>query len=156
MEPLPEEELQAAAEEFVAWALEALQGQLPSQRELAKRLGWPASTLSSYLRGNLTLARWAQICRALGRDPIDELVRGREELRRAEEERRQAEDERRRAEDSDRETSYRRMLERAEADTMVAFWKRLPADDQARVLDELNRFAGPSAESRLEDGGEAR
>lgn len=120
IEQLHEEILDAAASEFKQCALKALEGQIPNQRELADRLGWPETTLSSALQGKLTFRSWPKICHALGRDPIDELVRGRSELSRAE--------------DRDRELAYRRMLERAEADTMISFWRRLPPEEKQRVV----------------------
>jgi hypothetical protein len=123
IDTLPEEILEAAAAEFMKCALAAINGQVPNQRELADRLGWPETTLSSALQGRFTFRTWPKICRALGRDPIDELVRGRDELRKAE--------------DQDRAEAYRRMLERAEADTMVALWRKLPPAEQSRVLEFL-------------------
>lgn len=124
VDPLPEEILEAAASEFQTCAVKALEGQIPNQRELADRLGWPETTLSSALKGHFTFNTWPKICRALDRDPIDELVRGRSELSKAE--------------DQNRETAYRRMLERAEADTMVSFWRKLSPEEKSRVLVLLN------------------
>lgn len=120
IDPLPEEVLEAAAADFTRCALAALEGQIQNQRELADRLGWPETTLSSALKGHFTFNTWPKICRALGWDPIDALARGRSELRKTE--------------DQNRADAYRRMLERAQADTMVAFWKRLPPAEQSRVL----------------------
>ena len=129
IDPLPQKVLEDAATEFMSCALAALEGQIPNQRELADRLGWPETTLSTSLQGRFTFNTWPKICRALGRDPIDELTRGRAELRKAE--------------DDQRADAYRRMLERAEADTMVAFWKRLPGTEQERVLQLLNGTPPP-------------
>jgi hypothetical protein len=130
--PLPEEVLEAAATEFQRCAVAALKGQVQNQRELADRLGWPETTLSSALKGRFTFRTWPMICRALGRDPIDELARGRAELRKAE--------------DRDREDAYRRMLERAEADTMLALCKRLSPAERSRVLDLLSGLESSSAQ----------
>jgi hypothetical protein len=120
VDPLPQEILEAAASEFMTCAMKALEGQIANQRELADRLGWPETTLSSALKGHFTFNTWPKICRALGKDPIDELVRGRSELSKEE--------------DQSREEAYRRMLERAEADTMFSFWRKLPAEERSRLL----------------------
>ena len=124
VDPLPEDVLEAAAAEFMRCAVKALEGQIPNQRELADRLGWPETTLSSALKGRFTFTSWPKICRALGKDPIDELVRGRSELSKAE--------------DRSREKAYRRMLERAEADTMLSFWRKLSPEEKSRVRSLLN------------------
>lgn len=124
VDPLPEDVLEAAASEFMTCALKALEGQIANQRELADRLGWPETTLSSALKGRFTFNSWPKICRALGKDPIDELVRGRSELSKAE--------------DRSREKAYRRMLERAEADTMLSFWRKLSPEEKSRVRSLLN------------------
>ncbi len=50
IEPVPEEDLKGAVEEFLACALKALEGQLPSQRQLAALLNWPETTLSTALK----------------------------------------------------------------------------------------------------------
>lgn len=136
VDPLPEEILEAAADEFLKCALKALQGQIPNQRELADRLDWPETTLSSALKGRFTFTTWPKICKALGRDPIDELVRGRARLRKEE--------------DQARETAYRSMLERAQADTMVSFWKQLPPGEKSRVLEMLNRESAAAGEAEAE------
>ena len=120
VDPLPEEILEAAASEFMTCAMKALEGQIANQRELADRLGWPETTLSSALKGRFTFHTWPKICRALGRDPIDELVRGRSELSKEE--------------NRSREAAYRRMLERAEADTMLSFWRKLSPEEKSRLL----------------------
>ena len=39
IEPIPEEDLNAVADEFLACALKAVEGQVPSQRKLAVLLG---------------------------------------------------------------------------------------------------------------------
>lgn len=124
VEQLPEDVLEEAAADFMRCALKALEGQIPNQRELANRLGWPETTLSSALQGRFTFTTWPKICRALGRDPIEELIRGRAEIRKSE--------------DEERENALRRMLERAEADTMVAFWRKLPRDERDRVVTLLS------------------
>lgn len=124
IEQLPDEVLDTAASELRRCALKALEGLVPNQRELADRLGWPETTLSSALQGRFTFDSWPKICRALGRDPIEELVRGRAELRKSE--------------DEARAEAYRRMLERAQADTMVSFWRRLPPEERKRVVRWLN------------------
>ncbi len=123
IDPIPEEDLQAAVEEFLACALKALEGQISNQRYLAARLDWPETTLSSALQGRFTFNSWPRICRALGQDPIDALVRGREVLRAQRE--------------SEREQRYREMLESTQAETMVALWKKLPSREQARVMAQL-------------------
>lgn len=123
VEPLPEEILEDAATWFRRCALKALEGLIPNQRELADRLGWPETTLSSALQGRFTFDTWPKICKALGRDPIDELVRGRRGVIEAE--------------DAEREAAYRRMLEDAQADTMIQFWKALSADQRERVAARL-------------------
>lgn len=132
IDSLPTEILEAAASEFLSCALKALEGQIENQRDLAARLGWPTSTLNSALKGGFTFSSWPKICCALGRDPIYELARGRVRLR-AER-------------DQQREESYRLMLERTEADTMVALWRKLSASEQLRVRELLNAEApgGPS------------
>ena len=127
-DPLPEEDLKAAVEEFLACALKALEGQIPSQRKLAALLDWPETTLSSALKGRFTFNTWPRICRALGKDPIDALVRGRDVLRAQRE--------------SDREQSYREMLERTRAETMIALWKKLPREERARVAERLAQETG--------------
>ena len=132
---IPEESLQEAATEFLASALKAIEGKIPNQRELAERLNWPETSLSSALQGRFTFKTWPRICRALGRDPIDELVRGRELLR---EEREAARAEQQAA----RDVTYREMLERAQADTMVALWRMLPPAERARVAEELTAERG--------------
>ena len=124
VDQLPEDVLDAAASELRQCAMKALEGLIPNQRELADRLGWPETTLSSALQGRFTFESWPKICRALGRDPIEELVRGRAELRKSE--------------DEARAEAYRRMLERAQADTMVSFWRRLPPEERKRVVRWLN------------------
>ncbi|HEX9658803.1 MAG TPA: hypothetical protein VGA18_00820 [Rhodothermales bacterium] len=141
IEQLPEDVLEEAALEFQRCALKALEGQIRNQRELADRLGWPESTLSSALQGHFTFHTWPKICRALGRDPIAELARGRAELRRAE--------------DQDREDAYRQMLERAEADTMVAFCRKLPSRERSRVV-ELLLADGEGQGSRATSNPEER
>ena len=127
---IPKDILEAATVDFPRCALKALEGQIANQRELADRLGWPETTLSSALKGRFTFRSWPMICRALGLDPIDALVRGREKMR---------EDE-----DRAREASYRQMIERAEADTLVEFWCKLPVSERQRVTKRLNEL-----ESRL-------
>ena len=128
--PIPEKSLEEAATEFLASALKALEGEIRNQRELAARLNWPETSLSSALQGRFTFKTWPRICRALDRDPIDELVRGRDLLR---EELEVARAEQQAA----RELTYREMLERAQADTMVALWRTLPSAERARVADVL-------------------
>ncbi len=128
IEPVPEEDLKAAVEEFLACALKALEGQIPSQRQLAARLDWPETTLSSALQGRFTFNTWPRICRALGKDPIDALVRGRDALRAQRE--------------SDREQRYREMLERTRADTMIALWEKLPRSERKRVAERLAQKNG--------------
>jgi hypothetical protein len=123
IDQLPEEVLKAAAAEFMAAALKALEGQIPIKRELAHRLGWPDTTLGGVLRGCFTFDTWPKICRALERDPVDELVRGREELRREQ--------------DRKRENAYQRMRERVEVDTMVAFYRTLSFEERIRVARQL-------------------
>lgn len=133
IEPLPEKILENAASDFVSCALKALEGQIPNQSELARRLGWPETTLSSALKGRFTFRSWPKICMALGKDPIDELARGRSELRKEE--------------DASREDAYRAMLERAEADTMVTFWRTLPTAERERVLELLTADAEAVSET---------
>jgi hypothetical protein len=128
IEQLPEEILEEAASEFMRCALKGLEGLIPNQRELADRLGWPETTLSSALKGHLTFHTWPKICRALGRDPIDELARGRAELQKTE--------------DQDREMALRRMLERAEGDTLMCFWRKLPRDERVRLTRLMAEEAG--------------
>ena len=123
VEPVPEKDLEAAVEEFLACAMKGLEGYIPSQRQLAALLGCPETTLSSALRGRFTFNTWPRICRALGKDPIDALVRGRDVL--------QAQRE------SDREERYREMLERVRADTMIAFWEKLPRSERTRVAEHF-------------------
>ncbi len=123
VDPVPEEDLKAAVEEFLACALKALEGKIPSQRQLAALLDWPETTLSSALRGRFTFRTWPRICRALGKDPIDALVRGRDVLRAQRE--------------SDREQRYREMLERTRAETMIALWEKLPRSERKRVAERL-------------------
>ncbi len=128
VDPVPKEDQRAAVEEFLACAMKALEGQIPSQRQLAALLGWPETTLSSAIRGRFTFRTWPQICRALGKDPIDALVRGRDVLRAQRE--------------SDREQRYREMLERTRADTMIALWEKLPRCERARVAEHFARETG--------------
>ena len=135
---IPEEDLEAAAADFARCALKALQGRVLNQRELADRLGWPATTVSSALKGRFTFRSWPKICKALGLDPIDELVRGRREILREEEERRAVE--------------YRLLLRRAEADAMVALWRKLPAAERARVLDLMKKDVSPGRSPDEPDG----
>ena len=132
VEPLPEETLAEAEAEFQRAALKALEGQIPIQRELADRLGWPETTLSSALKGRrFTFKSWPRICKALGLDPIDELVRGRAELRKSE--------------DEARERAYRGMLDRMGADSIVVFWRTLPALERSRVLEALLEREAPDS-----------
>ena len=130
VDPLPEEVLEAAVTEFKRCAVKALEGLVPNKRKLANRLGWPETTLGSALKGGFTFHSWAKICRALGRDPIDELVRGRAELRKTEEETR--------AEAYlERSEAFRQMLELAQVDAMVAFWRRLSPEERELVRRQL-------------------
>ncbi len=128
VDPVPEEDLKAAVEEFLVCALKSLEGEVPSQRQLAALLDWPETTLSSALRGRFTFNTWPRICRALGKDPIESLVRGREVLRAQRE--------------SDREQRYREMLERTRADTMIALWEKLPRCERTRVAERLAQKTG--------------
>jgi hypothetical protein len=125
IDSLPAEVLEAAAVEFLGAALKALEGQIPNRRELADRLGWSPTTVHNALKGHFTFSTWPKICRALERDPIDELVRGRAELIRSRADLRVA--------DREREDAYRVMVERAEGDTMVVFWRRLSLEERGRV-----------------------
>ncbi len=125
---MPDEGLKAAVEEFLACALKALEGQIPSQRLLAALLDWPETTLSSALQGRFTFNTWPKICRALGKDPIDALVRGRDVLRAQRE--------------SDREQRYRGMLEHTRAETMIALWEKLPRSERKRVAERLAQKNG--------------
>ncbi len=70
----------------------------------------------------------AKICRALGKDPIDALVRGRDVLRAQRE--------------SDREQRYREMLEHTRAETMIALWEKLPRSERKRVAERLAQKNG--------------
>ncbi len=74
LQPIPEEVLKAAVEEFLACALAGIEGRVSSQRRLSILLGWAESTVSSALKGRFTFNSWPRICRALGLDPIDVLV----------------------------------------------------------------------------------
>ena len=78
---IPKDILEVAVADFARCALKALEGEIANQRELADRLGWPQTTLSSALKGKFTFRSWPAICRALTLDPIHALVRGREKLR---------------------------------------------------------------------------
>ncbi len=121
---LAAEVLGAAAEEFRAWAVKALEGQVPNQRELARRLGWGQTTVSFALRGRFTFASWPKICRALDKDPIDLLARGRDRLR---EERQKA-----------RDAAFRRTMERDAAEEMISLWETLSPEGRARVVELLS------------------
>ncbi len=130
--PIPEKDLKGVVEEFLACALKGLEGQVSSQRKLAILLDWAESTVSSALRGRFTFQSWPRICRALGQDPIDALVRGREALR----------DQRVRDRDQ-RELAqaavFREMLEDTRIETTVSFWRKLPPEKQARLAQRLAR-----------------
>ncbi len=132
VQPLPEKELNAAIEEFLACALSGLDGQVSNQRKLAIMIGWAESTVSSALKGRFTFSSWPKICRVLGLDPIDTLVRGREALRvqreRNHEQRQLAQ-----------AAVFREMLEDTRIETMVSFWRQLPPKERARLADRITR-----------------
>lgn len=134
IDPLPEEELKAAADEFLACALKAVEGHALSQRKLAVLLGWAESTVSAALKGRFTFSSWPKICRALGQDPIDALVRGRERLR---VQREKAHEQRQVAQAA----VFREMLEDTRVETMISFWRKLPPEKRARLVDRLAREA---------------
>ena len=143
IEAIPEDALNAAAEEFLACALAGLDGQVPRQRKLAVLLGWAESTVSSALRGRFTFNSWPKICRALGLDPIDTLIRGREALRvrreRACEQQQLAQ-----------AAVFREMLEDTRIETMVSFWRELPPEKRTRLAERLARETGTGrSEGRL-------
>ncbi len=132
VQPLPEKELEAVVEEFLACALAGLEGQVSSQRKLATMIGWAESTVSSALKGRFNFKSWPRICRALGLDPIDTFVRGREALRlqreRAHEQRQLAQ-----------AVVFREMLEDTRIETMVSFWRKLPPEKRARLAERITR-----------------
>lgn len=145
LEPLPEEDLKAAVDEFLACAVHALEGRVPSQRRLSIMLGWAESTVSSALRGRFTFSSWPRICRALGIDPIDALVRGREGLRL----------QRQRAHEQEqlaRAAPFSEMLEDTRIETMISFWRRLPPEKRLTVAGQLAEEAGVPGSSSLGDG----
>ena len=130
VKPLPEKDLKAATEEFLACALAGLDGRVDRQRKLAILLDWAESTVSTALKGRFTFQSWPRICHALGLDPIDTLVRGREALRiqreRAQERRQMAQ-----------AAMFREMLEDTRIETMVLFWRNLPSEKQTRLAERL-------------------
>ncbi len=132
IDPIPEEDLRTAVDEFLACALKAIEGQVPSQRKLAVLLGWAESTVSAALKGRFTFSSWPRLCRALGQDPIDALVRGREALRaqrqRAHEQLQQ-----------EQVAVFREMLEDTRIETVVSFWRKLPPEKRARLAERITR-----------------
>ena len=91
--------------------------------------------MSAALKGRFTFSSWPRLCRALGQDPIDALVRGREALR-AQQQRFQ---ERRQQEQA---AVFREMLEDTRIETMVSFWRKLPAEKRVRLAGQLAEETG--------------
>ncbi len=140
VEPIPAEDMKAAVDEFLACALQGLEGRVSSQRKLAIQLDWAESTVSSALKGRFTFSSWPRICHALGLEPIDALVRGRQELR---VQREKAHEQSQMAQAA----VFREMLEDTRIETMVSFWRKLPPEKRVKVAGRL------VAETGVEDAG---
>lgn len=126
VEPLEEKKLEDAVTAFRRVAARALKGRVPNQRVLANRLAMPETTLSSALRGQrFTFETWPQICAGLDLDPVEALVEGQALLRQDQ--------------DRAREVAYRKMLEAAECDTMIALSGQLSSEEKARIVAALSQ-----------------
>ncbi len=113
-----------------------------NQRELATRLGWGQTTVSFALRGRFTFQSWPKICRALDKDPVDALARGRDLLR---EERKMA-----------REAALRQTMERDAAEQMISLWEALSPEGRARIVELLSAGVETSARATEPEYAESR